>query len=166
MTLLGGVLLAGCLLQSARQEQVTPSPNGGAFHEVTFYSTDTNGSGVIEEIDVSTMAINLDVTVRAKVGSGKLRIELLEGNDDLVALDVEATGEGTSSFKSIRLNDVGNLRYRVWATNARDGTYSISYAPPPTPTPTPTPTPEPTLTPTPTATTTPTVTPVEVTPTP
>jgi hypothetical protein len=163
-----GPTLTGCLLMSDRAEQSTITPENGS-QVVSFYSSDTNGSAVEQKLELSTSAERVEVTFSARVEAGELRIEVLNGQEGEVVLTLDATKEGASVTGIVRTNDVGDLRYRLRTSNARNGEYRIRYVPPPTPTPTPPPTttPQPTATPVPTATATPTVEPtVELTATP
>jgi len=161
-TVVLGPFLAGCLLITARTEEATQTaPNDGS-HKVTFYSSDTNGAALEQSLDLDTTALRVQVTFNARVESGELHIEVLNGETGAVAFTVEGTKEGSSGTGIVRTNDVGDLRFRLRTTNARNGEYSISYVPPPTPTPLPTDTPTPTATPT----STPTFEPLEATATP
>jgi hypothetical protein len=168
-----GPFMAGCLLMTARTEESTQTATDGS-QTVTFYSSDTNGEALEQSLDLGERQMRVQVTFNAKVDSGELHIEVLNGQDRELAFTVEGSKAGSSGTGIVRTDDVGHLRYRLRTTNARNGAYSFSYMPPPTPTPTPTPTstPQPTDTPTPTATptSTPTDTPtlpvVEATATP
>lgn len=153
--------LAGCLLVAARTEEGTQTPSRGA-QRVTFFSSDTNGESVEQVLELSTTAVRIQVTFMAKVESGELRIEVLNGETGEVAFTVEGTKQGSTGVGIVRTTDVGDLRYRLRTTNARNGEYSISYVPPPTPTPTPLPTS--TIVPTATRTATPTATEATATP--
>ncbi len=155
-------LLTGCLLMAGRNEQATITADLGS-QNVEFVSSDTNGEAVLQALDIGSQPMLLDVTFNAKVDSGELVLEVLSGEQANVAFTLVASAEGSSQGGVVMTNDVGDLQYRVKSTNARNGSYRISYQPPPTPTFTPTP--SPTWTPTPSAT--PTVEPTaEVTATP
>lgn len=151
-----GPALTGCLLMSDRAEQRTITPENGS-QVVTFYSSDSNGEAVEQLLELGNAAERVEVTFSARVEAGELRIEVLNGQEGAVALTLDATKAGASVTGIIRTNDVGDLRYRVRTSNARNGEYRIRYVPPPTPTPTPPPTttPQPTATPTATPTDTP-----------
>ena len=151
-----GPTLTGCLLMSDRLEQSTITPENGS-QMVSFYSSDTNGEAVDQKLELSTAAQRVEVTFSARVQSGELHIEVLNGQEGNVVLTLDGTKSGASVTGIVRTNDVGDLRYRVRTSNARNGEYRISYVPPPTPTPTPPPTttPQPTATPTATPTDTP-----------
>ncbi|KPL85318.1 hypothetical protein [Herpetosiphon geysericola] len=155
-------LLTGCLLMAGRNEQATITADLGS-QNIEFVSSDTNGEAVLQALDIGTQPMLLDVTFNAKVDSGELVLEVLSGEQANVAFTLVASAEGSSQRGIVMSNDVGDLQYRVKSTNARNGSYRISYQPPPTPTFTPTP--SPTWTPTPSET--PTVEPTaEVTATP
>ncbi|MFD3166233.1 hypothetical protein [Herpetosiphon sp. NSE202] len=154
-------LLTGCLLMAGRNEQATITADLGS-QNVEFVSSDTNGEAVLQALDIGTQPMTLDVTFNAKVDSGELVIEVLSGEQANVAFSLVASAEGSSQRGIVQSNDVGDLQYRVKSTNARNGSYRISYQPPPTPTFTPTP--SPTWTPTPSETPVPPT--VEVTATP
>ncbi len=152
-----GPFLAGCLLMTARTEETTQTPSDGT-QKVTFYSSDTNGVALDQLLELGTTALRVQVTFYAKVDSGELHIEVLNGENGELAFTLDGTKAGSSGTGIVRTTDVGDLRYRLRTTNARNGEYSISYVPPPTPTPTPRPTSTPPPTNTPTSTSTPTAT--------
>ena len=155
-----GPWLAGCVLMSDRAEQRTITPTNGN-QRISFYSSDSNCEAAEQVLEIDTTAARVDVTFSARVEVGELRIEVLNGDDGNVAFTLEGTKDGASASGIVRTNDVGDLRYRLFTRNARNGEYSIRYIPPPTPTPTPSPTttPQPTNTSTPSPTATATDTP-------
>ncbi len=142
-------LLTGCLLMAGRNEQATITADFGS-QNIEFVSSDTNGEAVLQALDIGTQPMLLDVTFNAQVASGELVIEVLSGEDANLAFTVVASAEGSSQRGIVMSNDVGDVQYRVRATNARNGIYRINYQPPPTPTPSPSPTWTPTPSPTPT----------------
>lgn len=141
-------LLSGCLITAGESVKTGSLPTGGTEHRVSFYRTDTNGALVEEHIDVTDRPALFSVMVSARVTRGSLRLVMLNGNNETVAFELEATSEGVFEEAVVQTNDVGDLRYRIEALNAFDGEYAITWSPPPTPTPVPTATPTPEPTPT------------------
>jgi hypothetical protein len=119
------LLLSGCLMTSGEQSSSDAQPAGGNF-STTFVSA--------EGEDLRTLATNggpasLNVTVIVEVDQGELRLEMLNPQGSVVFAVQGRPGEQREVVRSgvVEANDQGELRYRVVARGARDGSYQVLY---------------------------------------
>jgi hypothetical protein len=69
----------------------------------------------------------LDVLASARVERGDLRLEVLRP-DGTLALRVVANADGSLvGTGMVSTDEQGRLRYRVYARNARDGSYGLTF---------------------------------------
>jgi hypothetical protein len=122
-TLLCALLLSGCMLMSGGRTSSDTLPDGGNV-SASFVGADGR-----QEQTVATgsprSAFNTIVIVEAE--RGELQVELLNA-DGSVAFAVKGRpDEAVTRSGSVTTNNDGQLRYRITATGARNGSYQLLY---------------------------------------
>jgi hypothetical protein len=116
--------LSGCMLIAGEDQSGDNTLDGGNVY-VSFVSAEG-----VETRSVPTAFPNqpLDVTLFARTESGQLRLELLDPQDSVVvALDAQPS-ERTNQA-TVTTNEAGEFRYRIRATGAQNGEFTILYQP-------------------------------------
>ena len=122
-TLLCALLLSGCMLMSGGRTSADTLPDGGNV-SASFVGADGRDEQAVET-GAPRSAFNTIVIVEA--ARGELQVELLNG-DGSVAFAVKGRpDEAVTRSGSVTTDDVGQLRYRVTATGARNGSYQLLY---------------------------------------
>ena len=117
-------LLAGCLLIAGGQQSSDRSPDGGNV-SVEFVSAEGTE---VRQVQAADAAASLEVTIFARVERGQLRLEVLDPQGS-VALVVEGTPEEQVTRTTVATDAQGNLRFRIKATGAQRGGFTLLYQP-------------------------------------
>ena len=117
------LLLSGCLLVSGEQASSDTLPDGGNVS-----SSFVGADGVSERtIDTSALAATLNAIVIVQAERGELQVEVLNP-DGSVAFAVKGRPEEQVTRQgNAQTDDQGQLRYRVIARGARNGSYQLLY---------------------------------------
>lgn len=119
------LLLSGCLLTSGEQSASDARPSGGNLSS-SFVSADGEG---IRTLPTGSASATMNVILIVSVQQGELRIEML-GPNDAVALALDGRpDESVTRTGNVPTDAQGNLRYRVVARGARNGSYQLLYQP-------------------------------------
>jgi hypothetical protein len=119
------LLLSGCLLVSGEQSASDPHPTGGNL-STSFVSAEGD--------ELRTLATGagptvVNVILIVSVQQGVLRLEVLDPKDSVVlAIDAQPD-ESVTKSGNVPTDDQGNLRYRVVARGARNGSFQLLYEP-------------------------------------
>jgi|GEM_PF-761896 len=119
------LLLSGCLLVSGEQSAADPHPTGGNL-STSFVSAEGD--------DLRTLATGagptvVNVILIVSIQQGELRLEVLDPKDSVVlAIDAQPD-ESVTKSGNVPTDDQGNLRYRVVARGARNGSFQLLYEP-------------------------------------
>jgi len=119
------VLLSGCLLLSGEQTSADAQPTGGNF-STTFVSAE---GGQERTISTGSGPTTLNVIATLRVQQGELRVEMLAPSG-AVALSVQGRpDESVTKLGKVPTDNEGNLRYRIIARGARNGSIEVLYQP-------------------------------------
>jgi hypothetical protein len=122
------LLLVACegYSQSGASSQTRSGLNGGEHRVRVGKASGTAGQDIeLEDSGYAGGVLETDVTL--SVGKGMFRIELL-GQDDKVALELEARGGQTVSERGQMVVDVfGDASYRVTAEDPENVEYTINW---------------------------------------
>lgn len=116
--------LSGCFLVSGATRSADQTSDGGNVY-VSYVSAEGT-----ETTAVSTNfpSQRLEVTVFAQNRSGQIRIEVLDAQSSVV-LSVEGTAQERVGQAFVQTDPSGTFRYRVRATGAQRGSFTILYQP-------------------------------------
>lgn len=118
------VLLSGCLLMSGPTQSADSTADGGNVY-VSFVSAE--GSDV-RAVPTQFPDRELEVIVFAQNERGQLRIEILDPQGSVV-LAMDGRPEEQTRAGRVRTDAAGVFRYRVQASGAQNGSFSILYQP-------------------------------------
>lgn len=117
--------LSGCIVISGAQNSTDARPAGGNT-SMTFVSAE--GSEVYTlETGASKAAMN--VIVLMTVQEGDLRLEVLDEQGSVVMAVSSRPGQPVTRSGTISTDERGDLRYRVVARGARNGSFQVLYQP-------------------------------------
>jgi hypothetical protein len=119
------LILSGCLLVSGEQTSADAQPTGGNF-STTFVSAE---GGQERTIATGAGPATLNVITTLRVQQGELRVEMLAPSG-AVALSVQGRpDEPVTKLGNVPTDNEGNLRYRIIARGARNGSIEVLYQP-------------------------------------
>lgn len=116
--------LSGCFLIAGPTQSADSTAEGGNVY-VGFVSAEGSET---RTVPTTFAGQPLRVTVIAQNQRGQLRIEVLDPNGAVV-FAVEGTAEERWSQGEVATNAAGEFRYRVRATGAQRGSFTILYEP-------------------------------------
>ena len=117
------LLLSGCMLMSGGRSSVDTLPDGGNV-SASFVGADGRDEQAVAT-GAPGAAFNTIVIVQAE--RGELQVELLNA-DGSVAFAVKGRPEeAVTRSGNVTTDAEGQLRYRVTATGARNGSYQLLY---------------------------------------
>ena len=114
--------LSGCMLMSGELTSADTPPTGGNV-STSFVSAEGVDTRTLETGAAGT----LNVITIVSADQGSLTVELLDPNGSVVYAVTSRPQEPVTRSGSVPTNDAGELRYRVSATGARNGTFQILY---------------------------------------
>ena len=117
------LLLSGCLLVSGERASTDSLADGGNIS-----SSFVGADGVSERtVDTGAAGASLSAILIVQAERGELQLEVLN-SDGSIALAVKSRpDEQVTRQGSVRTDDRGQLRYRVIARGARNGSYQVLY---------------------------------------
>lgn len=118
------LLLSGCFLVSGATRSADQTADGGNVF-VSFVSAEGTETQVVT---TSFPSQQLEVTVFAQNRRGQIRIEVLDPQGSVV-LSVEGTAQERVAQALVQTDSQGVFRYRVRATGAQRGSFTILYQP-------------------------------------
>ncbi|NJM06393.1 hypothetical protein HC891_09675 [Candidatus Gracilibacteria bacterium] len=117
--------LAGCLLASGERTTIDLQGVSGNVNTV-FVSAEGEE---IRSLKVADNAVDVQVITIVAVESGDVQLDVYQA-DGSVAFNVASRPDGQVTRSAVvRANDDGEVRYRVLARNARNGSYQIFFQP-------------------------------------
>lgn len=116
------LFLAGCLLTSGERTSADTQPTAGNV-SASFVSAEGQSE---RSIDLGEQA-RLTVIAVVSVAQGELRIEVLDTNGSIALSVAGRPNEQVTKSGSVQTNPDGQLRYRIVARGARDGSYQLLY---------------------------------------
>jgi hypothetical protein len=122
--LLLALLFSGCMLVSGPIQSADSTPDGGNVY-VSFVSADGSETRAVA---TNFPDQTLDVIVYAQNERGQMRIEILDPQGS-VAVAVEGQAEEQTRPGRVQTNAAGEFQYRIRATGAQRGSFSILYQP-------------------------------------
>lgn len=123
MLVLCAGLLSGCMLMSGGRSSSDVLPDGGNI-SATFVGADGRSE---QTLDTGAAGATLSAIVIVQAERGELQLELLNA-DGSVALAVKGRpDEAVSRSGTVQTNAQGQLRYRISATGARNGSYQVFF---------------------------------------
>lgn len=123
-SLFSTLLLSGCLLISGPIQSADSTSDGGNVYVAFVSAEGTETRAVTTNFPDQT----LDVIVYAQNTRGQMRIEILDPQGS-VAVAVEGQAEEQTRSGRVRTDAAGEFRYRIRATGAQQGSFSILYQP-------------------------------------
>jgi hypothetical protein len=118
------LLLSGCFLISGPTRSADRTADGGNVF-VSFVSAEGNDT---QSVATNFPSQQLQVTVFAQNRNGQMRIEVLDPQGSVV-LSVEGTAQERVGQAVVQTDPAGVFRYRVRATGAQRGSFTILYQP-------------------------------------
>lgn len=116
--------LSGCFLISGQVQSSDSTAEGGNVY-VGFVSAEGNDEKIVQ---TTFPGQELEITVFAQNQRGQLRIEILDEQGSVVS-SVEGTAEERLGRGTVQTNANGEFRYRIRATGAQRGSFTILYNP-------------------------------------
>jgi hypothetical protein len=116
-------LLSGCLLVSGERSSVDHQELSGNLSS-DFVSAE---GATLRDLRVAEGTVGVQVIVIVAVESGDLRIDVLDAEGAVVFSVAGEPAQQVTRSSIVRADERGNIRYRVAAQGARNGSYQILY---------------------------------------
>lgn len=118
------LLLSGCFLISGATRSADQTADGGNVF-VSFVSAEGTET---QTVTTNFPSQQLEVTVFTQNRNGQIRIEVLDPQGSVV-LSIEGTAQEGVEQALVQTDAEGTFRYRVRATGAQRGSFTILYEP-------------------------------------
>ena len=123
LALLCALLLSGCMLMSGGRTSADTLPDGGNV-SASFVGADGRQE---QAVDTGAARTAFSTIVIVQAQRGELQVELLNA-DGSVAFAVKGRpDEAVTRSGSVTTDENGQLRYRITATGARNGSFQLLY---------------------------------------
>lgn len=119
-------LLSGCLLVSGERSSVDNQEFSGNLSS-DFVSAE---GSTVRDLRVAESPVDVQVIVIVAVESGDLQIDVLDAEGSVVFSVAGEPAQQVTRSSVVRADERGNIRYRVVAQGARNGSYQILYQQP------------------------------------
>ncbi len=119
-------LLGGCLLVSGERSSVDNQEFSGNLSS-DFVSAE---GSTMRDLQVAAGPVDVQVIVIVAVESGDLHIDVLDAAGSVVFSVAGEPARQVTRSSIVRADEGGNIRYRVSAQGARNGSYQILYQQP------------------------------------
>jgi hypothetical protein len=116
-------LLSGCLLVSGERSSIDNQEFSGNLSS-DFVSAE---GSTLRDLQVAQGPVEVQVIVIVMVESGDLRIDVLDAEESVVFSVAGEPAQQVTRSSIVRADERGNIRYRVLAQGARNGSYQILY---------------------------------------